>query len=82
MPGTNATGTSGGRNFAAPVDDHDLPMPLDYFVWAIHREGHPPVIVDTGFGEGRRRGARADHHPAGDRRPARCGDRPPLWSRT
>jgi len=38
-------------NFAAPVDDHDLPMPLDYFVWAIHRDGHPPVIVDTGFGE-------------------------------
>ena len=38
-------------NFTAAVDDHDLPMPLDYFVWAIHREGHPPVIVDTGFGE-------------------------------
>ena len=38
-------------NFAAPVDDHDLPMPLDYFIWAIHREDHPPVIVDTGFGE-------------------------------
>lgn len=38
-------------NFAAPVDDHDLPMPLDYFVWAIHRQGHPPIIVDTGFGE-------------------------------
>ena len=38
-------------NFAAPVDDHDLPMPLDYFVWAIHRAGGPPVIVDTGFGE-------------------------------
>lgn len=38
-------------NFAGPVDDHDLEMPLDYFVWAIHREGHPPVIVDTGFGE-------------------------------
>ena len=38
-------------NFAAPVDDHDLPMPLDYFVWAIHRTGAPPVIVDTGFGE-------------------------------
>ena len=37
-------------NFAAPVDDHDLPMPLDYYVWAIHRDGHPPVIVDTGFG--------------------------------
>ncbi|MCX7676730.1 MAG: N-acyl homoserine lactonase family protein [Alteraurantiacibacter sp.] len=40
-----------GANFAAPVDDHDLPMPLDYFVWAIHRKGEPPVIVDTGFGE-------------------------------
>lgn len=39
------------ENFAAPVDDHDLPMPLDYFVWAIHREGRAPVIVDTGFGE-------------------------------
>jgi glyoxylase-like metal-dependent hydrolase (beta-lactamase superfamily II) len=39
------------ENFNAPVDDHDLPMPLDYFVWAIHRESHPPVIVDTGFGE-------------------------------
>jgi glyoxylase-like metal-dependent hydrolase (beta-lactamase superfamily II) len=38
-------------NFAQPVDDHDLPMPLDYYVWAIHREGQPPVIVDTGFGE-------------------------------
>lgn len=37
-------------NFTAPVDDHDLPMPLDYFVWAIHRGGHPPLIVDTGFG--------------------------------
>lgn len=39
------------ENFAHPVDDHDVPMPLDYYVWAIHREGHVPVIVDTGFGE-------------------------------
>ncbi len=39
------------ENFAGPVDDHDLPMPIDYFVWAIHREGHAPLIVDTGFGE-------------------------------
>ena len=38
-------------NFNAPVDDHDLPMPLDYYVWAIHRDSEPPVIVDTGFGE-------------------------------
>ena len=42
---------SSSDNFVRPVDDHDLPMPLDYFVWAIHREGHSPVIVDTGFGE-------------------------------
>ena len=40
-----------GDNFNAPVDDHDLPMPLDYFVWAIHRDGAAPVVVDTGFGE-------------------------------
>lgn len=44
------------ENFTAPVDDHDLPMPLDYFVWAIHRAddengAHQPLIVDTGFGE-------------------------------
>ena len=39
------------NNFSKPVDDHDLPMPLDYFVWAIHRADGPPVIVDTGFGE-------------------------------
>lgn len=38
-------------NFVRAVDDHDLAMPLDYFVWAIHREGTRPVIVDTGFGE-------------------------------
>lgn len=37
-------------NFTQAVDDHDLPMPLDYYVWAIHREGLPPVVVDTGFG--------------------------------
>ena len=39
------------NNFSKPVDDHDLPMPLDYFVWAIHRAEGPPIIVDTGFGE-------------------------------
>jgi glyoxylase-like metal-dependent hydrolase (beta-lactamase superfamily II) len=38
-------------NFARPVDDHDVPMPLDYYVWAIHGAEGPPVIVDTGFGE-------------------------------
>jgi glyoxylase-like metal-dependent hydrolase (beta-lactamase superfamily II) len=38
-------------NFDGPVDDHAAPMPLDYFIWAIHRADGPPVIVDTGFGE-------------------------------
>jgi glyoxylase-like metal-dependent hydrolase (beta-lactamase superfamily II) len=42
---------SAAENFTRPVDDHDLPMPLDYYVWAIHRDRQPPVIVDTGFGE-------------------------------
>ncbi len=42
---------SAAANFVVAVDDHDLPMPLDYYVWAIHREGEQPVIVDTGFGE-------------------------------
>ncbi len=37
-------------NFATPVDDHDLPMPLDYYIWAVHREGQPPLVVDTGCG--------------------------------
>ena len=40
------------ENFTKAVDDHDLPMPLDYYIWAVHRDGHPPLIVDTGFGEG------------------------------
>ncbi len=25
-------------------------MPLDYYVWAIHRDQGPPIVVDTGFG--------------------------------
>jgi len=37
-------------NFVAPVDDHDLPMPLDYYVWAVHRDGFAPLVVDTGCG--------------------------------
>ena len=44
------------ENFTQAVDDHDLPMPLDYFVWAIHcadedGRARSPVIVDTGFSE-------------------------------
>lgn len=29
-------------------DPHDLPMPLDYFVWVI-RNQHRTIVVDTGF---------------------------------
>jgi len=31
-------------------DDHATDMPLDYYVWAIHRTDGPPIVVDTGFG--------------------------------
>ncbi len=30
-------------------DDHATDMPLDYYVWAIVREGAAPIVVDTGF---------------------------------
>ena len=67
-----------GGQLHRPVDDHDLPMPLDYFVWAIHRDGQPA-------GDRRHRlrrdgggGARADDHPPGDRGAARRRDRPPV----
>src|ERR1700749_2317509 len=29
-------------------DSHDVPMPLDYFVWAIVSPSHA-IVVDTGF---------------------------------
>lgn len=31
--------------------DHQTPMPLDYYVWLIEREGMAPLLVDTGFGD-------------------------------
>ncbi len=37
------------ENFLAG-DDHATDMPLDYYVWAIHRDEGPPIVVDTGFG--------------------------------
>lgn len=38
-------------NFIGEVDDHASPMPLDYYIWAVHLEGgDTPIIVDTGFG--------------------------------
>jgi len=42
-------------NFIA-TDDHDAPMPIDYFVWAI-RNDNRTIVVDTGF----------DHAEAGRR---------------
>lgn len=36
-----------GENFIA-ADDHDAPMPIDYFVWLI-RGGGRTILVDTGF---------------------------------
>ncbi|WP_193172187.1 N-acyl homoserine lactonase family protein [Nisaea nitritireducens] len=37
------------ENFVFP-DAHDVPMPLDYFVWVIRNEERT-FVVDTGFGE-------------------------------
>ncbi len=39
------------------ADDHDAPMPIDYYVWAIVNEART-IVVDTGFdrAEGGRRG--------------------------
>ena len=32
------------------ADAHDVPMPLDYFIWVIRNESRT-FVVDTGFGE-------------------------------
>lgn len=41
-----------GMNLIGTSDPHDLPMPLDYFVWLL-RSGNRQIVVDTGFrGEG------------------------------
>src|SRR5690606_10552501 len=32
-----------------PVDPHDGPMPMDFFVWLL-RQGDRTILVDTGFG--------------------------------
>ncbi len=44
------------ENFLEPVDDHDSPMPLDYYVWVI-RNAERTIVVDTGFNhaEGQKR---------------------------
>ena len=44
------------ENFLEPVDDHDSPMPMDFFIWVVRNEDRT-IVIDTGFGheEARRR---------------------------
>jgi hypothetical protein len=37
-----------GENFKM-ADDHDAPMPIDYYLWVIRNEART-IVVDTGFG--------------------------------
>jgi len=52
-------------NFLEPVDDHDSPMPIDYYVWVLRSERRS-VVVDTGFDhlEAAKRGRRVMRLPA------------------
>ena len=36
------------ENFLEPVDAHDAPMPMDYYVWVL-RSDRRTIVVDTGF---------------------------------
>ncbi|MDH3451103.1 MAG: MBL fold metallo-hydrolase, partial [Gammaproteobacteria bacterium] len=36
------------ENFLETVDDHDSPMPLDYYIWVV-RNDQRTIVVDTGF---------------------------------
>jgi glyoxylase-like metal-dependent hydrolase (beta-lactamase superfamily II) len=35
-------------NFLMPVDPHDAPMPMDYFIWLL-RSPDAEIVVDTGY---------------------------------
>jgi glyoxylase-like metal-dependent hydrolase (beta-lactamase superfamily II) len=52
------------RDAALAGDAHDLPMPLEYFVWVVRNE-HRTILVDTGFDHpaGARRGRTLLRHP-------------------
>lgn len=52
------------ENFLFPTDDHEGPMPMDYFVWLL-RSKDRTILVDTGFGENqaRARGRNLLIHP-------------------
>jgi glyoxylase-like metal-dependent hydrolase (beta-lactamase superfamily II) len=53
------------ENFSEPVDAHDTPMPIDFFVWVLRNERHT-VVVDTGFdhAEAAKRDRRVTRLPA------------------
>ena len=53
------------ENFLEPVDAHDSPMPIDYFVWVI-RNANRTIVVDTGFdhAEAARRDRRVTRLPS------------------
>lgn len=40
----------GRENLLRPADIHDLPMPLDYFIWLL-KSDERVILVDTGFSE-------------------------------
>ncbi len=54
-----------GMNMIGTSDPHDLPMPLDFFVWLL-RSGDREIVVDTGF-----RGERTLTHGRRIQRPVR-----------
>ncbi len=37
------------ENFLEPVDEHDSPMPMDFFIWVLRNDTRT-IVVDTGFG--------------------------------
>ncbi len=50
------TNRTRAENFKA-ADDHDTPMPIDYYLWVVRNDART-IVVDTGFGlkEARQRG--------------------------
>ncbi len=36
------------ENFLEPVDQHDAPMPIDFFIWVL-RNDERTIVIDTGF---------------------------------
>lgn len=36
------------ENFLQPVDQHDAPMPLDFYIWLLRSEQRT-IVIDTGF---------------------------------